>query len=343
MWFPHQEHMHYSVCSNRIKSALMLRRNVCRSDGPFLCCAASWGRTEYAANAMPYALYIASILGGLALLMMMPRGGFTPLKLGMLLGAATLGGLWLFLARSLPSATGLEDGAFLYYYPFSFIAIGAAARVITHTKPVYAALWFIMVVIASAGLFLTLSAEFMAFAMLIIYGGAILVTYMFVIMLASQSGDTTVVRTSGEPDDESDEGQDKPMAYDAVAREPVAACAVGFVLLAALLGVMFDPMRPNADAAAPSDETVATQVLTRRAVTRLPDAVADRIDDGTIGNVERVGLDLFQRHPLGIELAGVILLVSLVGAVVIARTKAAPPPEFEASDGTAPHPEGARH
>ena len=44
-----------------------------------------------------------------------------------------------------------------------------------------------LVVLSSAGLFLTLSAEFIAFAMVIIYGGAILVTYMFVIMLASQS------------------------------------------------------------------------------------------------------------------------------------------------------------
>jgi len=34
-----------------------------------------------------------------------------------------------------------------------------------------------------------------------------------------------------------------------------------------------------------------------------------------------VGLDLFRGHPLGLELAGVILLVSLIGAVVIARQR----------------------
>ena len=39
-----------------------------------------------------------------------------------------------------------------------------------------------------------------------------------------------------------------------------------------------------------------------------------------LSNVERVGLDLFEAHPLAIELAGVILLVSLIGAVVIAKT-----------------------
>ncbi len=259
---------------------------------------------------MPYALYIASAAGAVALLLMMPRHGYTPWKFGALLGAATLGGLWLFLARRLPAELGLEAGAFPYYYVFSFIAIGAAARVITHTRPVYAALWFIMVVIASAGLFLVLAAEFMAFAMIIIYGGAILVTYMFVIMLASQAapeGRAEVVHTA-----------EASPEYDQVAREPLAACAVGFLLLAMVLGVAFSPVQRNTAVAAAADIDVIETTLPGRAATRLPEGVADQ---QSLGNVERVGLDLFQNHPLGIELAGLILLVSLVGAVVIARTK----------------------
>ena len=48
------------------------------------------------------------------------------------------------------------------------VALGAALRVVTHSKPVYAALWFVMVVLASAGMLLILSAEFMAFALMIV-------------------------------------------------------------------------------------------------------------------------------------------------------------------------------
>ena len=70
-----------------------------------------------------------------------------------------------------------------------------------------------MVVLASCGLFLVLSAQFMAFAVIIIYGGAILVTYMFVIMLATQST----------PDGHS--GQ----IYDRVAKDPVMASAAGIL------------------------------------------------------------------------------------------------------------------
>lgn len=296
---------------------------------------------------MPYVLYIASALGAAALLMMMPRQGYTPLRLGLVLGAATLGGLWLFLARQLPSTPGLAPGAWPYYYVFSAIAIGAAARVITHTRPVYAALWFIMVILASAGLFLTLDAEFMAMAMIIIYGGAILVTYMFVIMLASQSGDTSVVHTTSESDEAADDPASLP-EYDRVAREPLAACAVGFVLLAVLLGVMFpaspSDLRRNPAMAAPSDAQVVASLLPRRAVTRLPEHAAAKLaeagvtDAARVSNTERVGVDLFQRHPLGIELAGVILLVSLVGAVVIARTRVAG--ETPPSDSSEPEASG---
>ena len=259
---------------------------------------------------MPAAgLYIATAIGAIALYLMMPRRGFNPRVIGALLGAATVGGLWLWLAGYLPEAIGISNAAFIYYYVFSGIGIAAAARVITHDRPVYSALWFVMVVLATSGLLLVLNAEFMAFAMVIIYGGAILVTYMFVIMLASQSI----------------EAEDDTQVYDGVAREPATAIAAGFLLLAAVLTVTFDPeMVPNPAAAGESDASVIATVLTGRTGEALAEAVGDRAVVGadTLGNVERVGLDLFRSHPLGLELAGVILLVSLIGAVVIARQKA---------------------
>jgi NADH-quinone oxidoreductase subunit J len=267
---------------------------------------------------MLYPLYIASVVGAIALVLMMPRAGFNPRKIGALLGAATLGGLWLVLSRQLPQDLGISSAAWIYYYIFSAIAIAAAVRVITHTRPVYSALWFVLVVCATAGLFLILSAEFMAFAMIIIYGGAILVTYVFVIMLASQSG--AAGDDAGEP------------AYDRIAVEPVAAIAAGFLLLAVLLSVMFAPGNitpPDAAAIARREQTIHNEIF---APGRVPSADADAAEDanlqllarrdargGAYDNVAYVGLDLFQSHPLGLELAGVILLVSLVGAVVIAR------------------------
>lgn len=265
---------------------------------------------------MQYALYIASGFGAIALFLMMPRAGYNPRRIGGLLGALTLGGLWLYLWDQLPGPIGFEPPVFAYYYIFSGLAIAAAVRVITHTKPVYAALWFVMVILASSGLFLVMEAEFIAAAVVIIYGGAILVTYLFVIMLASSAGDPT------EPNDSPD--------CDRLAYEPVAAVAAGFLLLAVLLGVIFQPAGANRSAKGLSDRQVIGSVLTHRPAQRLGQHVAAQgnatlpaamADPDHLSNTERVGLDLFRSHPLGLELAGVTLLVSLVGAVVIARVR----------------------
>lgn len=270
---------------------------------------------------MTYPLYIASAAGAMALLMMMPRRHASRvwISFGAIIGGCTLGAFWLYLSRQMTHAPGISEAAMAYYYLFSLIAVGAAARVITHTKPVFAALWFVMVVLASAGLFLVLDAEFMAAALVIIYGGAILVTYVFVIMLAAESGD---------PRDADDTPE-----YERIAREPAAAVIVSFVLLAALLSVLFLPMQRNLAMRDTTDRRVIANVLTNRPAQQLVDQLNDagqaapkviRAEAATLDNVESVGLDLFNNHPLGLELAGVILLVALVGAVIIARKQVEP-------------------
>jgi NADH-quinone oxidoreductase subunit J len=284
-----------------------------------------------------YGLYLATVLGAAALFMMMPRRGYNPRKIGAFLGAATLGGLWLWLSRPLSAIAepGLPDGALPYYYIFSAIGLSAAVRVITHTRPVFSALWFIMVVLSTAGMFLVLNAEFVAFGMVIIYGGAILVTYVFVIMLAAQSEEAA---EGGEGD-----SQSKATEYERVAREPALAVVAGFLLLAVLLDVAYRPMQANPMArgmtsqqlvegvpAGPKTGQRQPAILTRRAAAQMVDSAADErekarltalLTPNEVSNVERVGIDLFRGHPLGLELAGVILLVSLVGAVVIARQR----------------------
>jgi NADH-quinone oxidoreductase subunit J len=125
----------------------------------------------------------------------------------------------------------------VYFWIFSAIALVGALRVITHPKPVYAASVFVLTVFASRGLFVLLWAEFMAVALVLIYAGAILVTYVFVIMLAAEA-----TPTSG------------PMAglaeHDAISREPLIACAVGFAMMGVLLFVIFERRRDSTAARA---------------------------------------------------------------------------------------------
>jgi NADH-quinone oxidoreductase subunit J len=209
-------------------------------------------------------------------------------------------------------------------------------------------LYFIMVVLSSAGLFLVLEAEFMAFALIIVYAGAILITYMFVLMLSQQAPDAAHEGAAPE--------------YDRVPREPLAACVVGFIMLALLSHMVAAGMRDIGDP--PGAETVRARTWQQLALMpedvntavqeQLPGAVVDRDARGPVihvdaegayvmavppgagegqsqavrvdlpeslkpDNVQLVGLDLVAKFPVSLELAGVILLMAMFGAVVLAR------------------------
>lgn len=220
-------------------------------------------------------------LGALGVYFLLPRADRSTRAAGALLGLAALAGLIVLGATR--AAAGAEASA--YFYIFAAIALICAVCVITQTRAVYSALYFVLVILAVAGLLVLLEAEFLAAALVIIYAGAILVTYVFVIMLASQSG--------------------TPL-YDRRARSPLAACFAGFVLVAAVGGAMAD--YPASEARSGSQFSVA----------------ADGDEAESFGNTQSVGKMLMTRYVVVLELAGVLLLLAMVGAIAIARKKFPP-------------------
>lgn len=283
----------------------------------------------------PLVLYLACAIGAVGVFLALPRKTR---------GVQVIGGLIAAIAGGLAvlglTASNLAAHPSIYFYIFSAVALGGGLRVVTHPRPVYAALFFILTIIATAGLFLLLSAEFMAFALIIVYAGAILITYLFVIMLAMQA-----------PTGDELEGLAE---YDLEAREPLAATVVGFVLLAVLSTMVFRgvgqitptastrgtgemvsmmPQRVetylkregilqqgehvvrDASGALVSNPIKRTLTLASGASTREVPWPADL----EARNVEGVGLTLIGRHPGTIEIAGVILLMAMLGAVVLSR------------------------
>jgi NADH-quinone oxidoreductase subunit J len=69
------------------------------------------------------------------------------------------------------------------FWVFSAIAIGAALMCITRRSPVASALWLVTTLFCLAGLFVLLDAQFLAALQVIVYAGAIMVLFLFVIML----------------------------------------------------------------------------------------------------------------------------------------------------------------
>src|SRR5262245_47115404 len=150
--------------------------------------------------------------GAAAVFVLLPRPRPYPAWLGALFGAAAV-----LLVGATILRTGAVTAETLLFYAFSLIAVVSGVLLVTQHNPARAALSFALVILATCGLFLLLAAPFLMAATIIIYAGAIIVTFLFVLMLAQQEG---------------------PSDADARSREPLLATVTGFLLLGALVYVI---------------------------------------------------------------------------------------------------------
>ncbi|MCX7186589.1 MAG: NADH-quinone oxidoreductase subunit J [Methylophilaceae bacterium] len=71
----------------------------------------------------------------------------------------------------------------LVFYGLAFVLLFAALRVITARNPVHAALNLVLAFFTAAGIWLLLEAEFLAIALVLVYVGAVMVLFLFVVMM----------------------------------------------------------------------------------------------------------------------------------------------------------------
>jgi NADH-quinone oxidoreductase subunit J len=206
----------------------------------------------------------------------------------------------------------------IFFYIFAASSLIGAVLTVTSRNPIYSALWFASVVLSTTGLFLLASAPFLAAGTIIVYAGAIIVTFLFVIMLAQMEGKAV---------------------YDRAARSPGLATCTCFVLLWCLFYSL---------SALTTDTTARVQgrlPLTRASelpkaylmpALSEPLAVLDRAYPSTSWltdskgaqkqNVAGLGEALYTDHLISAGLTGVLLFVALVGAVAITQPKRAQEP-----------------
>lgn len=230
----------------------------------------------------PAAILALCVVAGVGTVLLLPSRREASLRTigGVIVLAAAL----ILMALLIRMAAGRAGQTVnVFFWIFAAIALIGALRVITHSRPVYSALYFVLTVFASSGLFLLLRAEFMAAALVLIYAGAILITYVFVIMLASEAARPEAKNIIAE--------------HDAVSRDPFVAAVVGFGLMALLLFVIFDRYQA------------------------LPAAQAPVVNSIVAGATQELGAYLFTSQLVNLELAGLILTVAMIGAIVIARRR----------------------
>ena len=79
----------------------------------------------------------------------------------------------------------VANGSALLFYLFALMAVGAALLVITLRNPMYSAISLLVTFLAIAALFVLRHAEFVAMVQIFVYGGGIMVLFLFVIMLVN--------------------------------------------------------------------------------------------------------------------------------------------------------------
>ena len=237
----------------------------------------------------------------LSLWMLLPRGAERAAArwIGTLLGVAALAG-FILTGRRLGSVG--EEAVFLVV---SLVAVVSAAATIVSRSPVYAAIWFALSLAGVAGVLLVLGAQFLGVATIVVYAGAILVMFLFVLLLAQPAG---------------------LAPYDRVSNEPLLSAVAGAVLLGLLsLSIGRLSAEPAAcckvpsRAAALAGDTPAGDAAggpTAPPAANAP-GVESAADPLARDHVARLGAELFGRHLLAVEAAGVLLLVALIGAIAM--------------------------
>ncbi len=190
-------------------------------------------------------------------------------------------------------------------FAFCAIATGGGVAFLTAREPVYAALGFATAVLSTCGILFLQSALFIAAATMIVYAGATIIIFLFVLMFAQQ----TELRT-----------------YDVKLTNPYLAGAIGTVTLLALVYCVSSPEAfPNSkrDATRPlSEAALADELLTEEGKVekqKLISAMAKSGDSVVIpSSTAGLGRSLYTDYLLAVELAGTILLVATIGAIALA-------------------------
>lgn len=164
----------------------------------------------------------------------------------------------------------------LIFYPLAGLCVALALAVILNKSPVGSAVCLIGMMLGLAGIFVLLHAHFLAILQVLVYAGAIMVLFMFVIMLLNLKGEDT-------------------QAWKIRSRNTLLTALTALLVLAILLKF--------AD-------------IGLRAEFNNPQAIAEGF-----GTTAAVGKLLFTDFVLPFEVASILLLVAMIGAVVLAKTK----------------------
>ena len=170
----------------------------------------------------------------------------------------------------------------------AIVIIGGAIGVVFNANPVRAALSLVAPLFGVAVLFILQEAHFLSFVQVVVYAGAIVVLFLFVIMLLGVE-------------------QTEDLSVEPLAGQRSAGIGVGLLFFALVLGGLFLSGPGGEDGSvALTGQSGATQPI-----------------DPSQPDVNQLATDLFTRNVLAFEATALLLTIATVGAVVLVRNRGA--------------------
>ncbi|HEY2786923.1 MAG TPA: NADH-quinone oxidoreductase subunit J [Fimbriiglobus sp.] len=130
---------------------------------------------------------LACAMGAAGIFLLLPRPSGRKVALGTFLALAGLGVMATFMLDAFGKPEKDDVGTWLFYL-FATGAVGFAGVLVAQRNPARGAIAFAFVVLNVCGLFVLLAAPFLAAASVVVYAGAIIVTFLFVLMLSHARG-----------------------------------------------------------------------------------------------------------------------------------------------------------
>jgi len=182
--------------------------------------------------------------------------------------------------------------AFVFHLCAILMLISAAV-VVTRKNPVYSAIWLVFFFTQIAVCFLVLRSPFLAVIQILVYGGAIMVLFLFVLMLLNLSPEELAETVSKK-------------------RKIIAATGSLALFLGLVLTIRHSPtINPDlGEGVAPVDLTAPLAEDLGVAVTQA-------------GEIKQIGFTLFQEHVLAFELTSIIIFIAIIGAIFLTKTRRA--------------------
>ena len=183
----------------------------------------------------------------------------------------------------------------LLFYLLALITLGFGFMVVTGRNPVSCALSLAACFVGLAALFLSLDAYFIGVIQILVYAGAVMVLFLFIIMLL---------------DIKAEEGKKLSLA-------PI----ISGVLIAVLLVLQIITVVSRADIAKKSSANTPlalTEAAGKMGRAALP-TITNDLKEGTLPDAKLIGFTLFDQYGFHLQVVGLLLLVGTIGVVVLSK------------------------